>query len=150
VRAVIGVGNAIGGDDAAGLEAVRRLRPHVPADVELVEREGEPSGLLDAWEGAEEAIVVDAVRSGAPPGTVHRLDARRRPLPSRLLRSASTHALGVAEAVELGRALDRLPPRLLVYGIEGRAFEAGAGLAPAVERAVERVVEEVRADLARG
>ena len=87
-------------------------------------------------------VIVDAVRSGAKAGTIHRLDALARPLPAQLFR-ASTHHLSVAEAVALGRALGRLPERLEIYGIEGRDFTAGLGLAPEVERAVERVAAEL-------
>jgi hydrogenase maturation protease len=134
---VIGIGNAARGDDAAGLIAARRLGG--------LEHEGDPVGLLDAWAGAGVAVVIDAVRSGAEPGTVHRFDGGRTPLPARLRSSSSTHAIGLAEAIELGRALERLPARLIVYGIEGRCFEAGAPLTPAVAAAVDAVSAAVRA-----
>jgi hydrogenase maturation protease len=90
--------------------------------------------------------VLDAVSSGAEPGTIHRLDALAAQLPAELFRG-STHALGVAEAVELGRALDRLPERMLVLGIEGKRFDAGAGLSPEVERAAARLMHELAAQL---
>ena len=131
---VLGVGNAGRGDDAAGLEVARRVGAAGIRAVEL----GEPIALLDAWDGASEVIVVDAVRSGAEPGTVHRLDARAGPLPARRFQ-ASTHHVSVAGVVELGRSLGRLPDRLEVYGIEGGRFEAGNVLVPAVRRAVEEV-----------
>ena len=84
-------------------------------------------------------MVVDAAASGASPGTVHRFDARAAPLPAAHLRS-STHAFGVADAVELARALGRLPGRLDVYAIEGGDFSLGAGLTPPVAAAVEALV----------
>jgi hydrogenase maturation protease len=106
------------------------------------------TALLDAWAGAALAIVIDAVRSGAPPGTIHRVDLDARP-PAAALRLGSTHAVGLAEAIELGRALDRLPVRLALYGIEGARFETGAGLTPAVARAVETLCQRLsRAGLA--
>lgn len=145
---MLGVGNAWRRDDAVGLAVARLLRGSLPAGVEVLEREGEPTSLIAAWEGAEAVWVVDAVASGGPPGTVHRLDAVAAPLPAGLFR-ASTHHLGLPEAVELARALGRLPARLVVVGVEGERFEAGEGLTPAVEAAVERaaaaVSEEVRA-----
>jgi hydrogenase maturation protease len=95
----------------------------------------EPSRLLDLWAGADHAIVVDAARSGAPPGTVRRFDATAGPLPAGITRS-STHLFGVADAVELARALGRLPAHLDVYAIEGQDFSAGTGLTAAVEQAV--------------
>lgn len=132
---VIGVGNAARGDDAAGVIAARRLGG--------LEHEGDPVALLHVWCDADTAIVIDAVSSGAPPGTVHRFDATAAPLPTKLRGSSSTHALGLAEAIELGRTLGQLPARLIVYGIEGERFEAGAELTPAVAAAIEAVVEAV-------
>ena len=135
---LIGVGNAWRGDDGAGLAVARRVRELSPAGVEVREVEGDATALVEAWSGAEGVVVVDAAESGAPPGTVRRFDARTRPLPVRSLRS-STHAFGVSDAVELARALNRLPARLDVYAIEGASFAAGQGLSPAVERAVDEL-----------
>jgi hydrogenase maturation protease len=138
---VIGVGNAYRGDDAVGLAVAERVRERAPG-LDVLVYEQEPLGVLDAWEGAALALLVDAVSSGSDPGTVHRLDATAAPLPATVFRG-STHAFGVAEVVELGRALGRLPARLLVYGVEGRAFAAGDELTPAVADAVEPLVEEL-------
>ncbi len=140
---VIGVGNAFRGDDAAGLEVASRLGERVGEGVRVVECEGEPSRLLDAWEGAEEAIVVDAVSSGAAPGTLHHHDALAGPLPVALFQAASTHAVGVGEAVELGRALERLPARLEIYGIEGARFGLGEEMSPEVAGAVAALVDRL-------
>lgn len=139
---IIGVGNRWRGDDAAGLEVARRLRAAASAGVRVIEREGEPVDLLEEWSGAEQVIVIDAVSSGAVPGTIHRVDARETKLPLERFRGSS-HALGVAQAVELGRALGRLPPELVVIGVEARRFTAGEGLTPDVEHAVSRLVREL-------
>ena len=141
---VIGVGNAYRGDDAAGLAVAERVRAHAP-ELDVFVCEQEPIQLLDAWEGADLALLVDAVSSGAEPGTVHRLDATVEPVPAAVFRG-STHAFGVAEVVELGRALGRLPERLLVFGIEGTAFSAGDELTPAVAAAVEPLAAELLAE----
>ena len=145
---VIGVGNRMRGDDAAGVAVAERLRPRVPAGVEVVACDEEPSRLMDAWEGADTAVLVDAVTSGSPAGTLHRFEAGRRPVPAREFRS-STHAIGVADTIELARALGRLPRRVLVYGIEARSFEAGAPLTPPVETAVAGAAAAVLGDLKR-
>ncbi|MGZ8687096.1 MAG: hydrogenase maturation protease, partial [Gaiellaceae bacterium] len=94
---VVGVGNAYRGDDGAGLDVAQRLRERVPGGVRVHICEQEPSRLLDAWEGADVAFVVDAVASGAAAGTVHRFEAGAE-LPARIFGSSSTHALGVADA----------------------------------------------------
>jgi hydrogenase maturation protease len=88
-------------------------------------------------------IVVDAVASGAPAGTVHRLDPVGDPLPAEFARG-STHAFGLAETIELARTLDRLPPRITVYGIEGTDFRAGDELSAPVRAAVDAVRLELR------
>ena len=69
----------------------RRLRERAPEDVEVRELEGEPVTLVEAWNGAGSVFVVDAVKSGSRPGTVHRLDATDEPLPA-TLSAASTHS----------------------------------------------------------
>ena len=143
---VIGLGNAYRGDDAVGLVVAARCRRRLPADVRVVESEQEPSRLLDAWEGAGAVFVVDAVVSGAPAGAVHRYDATTTALPAGVFRS-STHAFGVGDAVELARALGRIPRSVIVYGVEGADFGAGAPLSPAVAAAVDAVVSRLEEEL---
>lgn len=147
---VIGLGNSYRRDDGVGPAVAERLRGR--RDVEVATCEQEPSRLLDAWAGADLALVVDAVASGAEPGTVHRFDASERAVPSSVFRG-STHAFGVGEVIELARALGRLPGRVIVYGVEGAEFAAGDGLSPAVAAAVEplaaELIEEARCTSAR-
>ncbi len=145
---VTGVGNAWRRDDGAGLEVARRLSIDPPPGMRVVRRHGDDaSGLLEDWRDADAAIVIDAAAGGAAAGSVHRFDAVAAPLPAQVV-GACGHAVGVAEAVEVGRALHRLPRSLLVYAIEGREFGLGEGLTPAVERAVTVVVAELREGLA--
>jgi len=107
---------------------------------------GDPAQLMEAWAPARRACVVDAMVSGAPPGTVRRFDAAAGPLPAEVL-LVSTHALGAGAAIEMGRALGRLPAALVVYGVEGAAFAIGSGLSPAVAagaaEAAARISEEL-------
>jgi hydrogenase maturation protease len=135
---VIGIGNALRGDDAAGVAVADRLGG--------IACDEEPSRLIEAWEGADAAILIDTVVSGAPPGTLHRFDASAEAIPARALRS-STHAIGLAETIELARALGRLPQRVVVHGIEGANFDAGAPLSPEVAAAVEQLVATIEEEL---
>ncbi len=143
---VIGVGNAYRHDDALGLVLARRVKARCGGRVTVLEASGEGAALLEAWAGACAVIVLDAVSSGAAPGTVFRFDASAQPIPARFFHY-STHAFSVAEAVEMARALGRLPRTMLVYGVEGADFAAGEGLSPAVEAAATEVVEAVLATL---
>lgn len=130
-RLVIGIGNTDRGDDAAGILVARALeRTRSRELVDCV-------ALLELWDGESDVVVVDAMRSGKVPGTVSRFDATASELPVRT--SSSTHSFGLAETIELGRALGRLPPRLTVLGIEADDVGIGDRLSEAVEQAVSEV-----------
>lgn len=148
IRALVaGIGNAYRGDDAAGLAVAEQIRAAAPPGVEVREEQGQPVSLIDAWARVPVVYLVDAVSSGGEPGRVYRFDATARALSARFSRRG-THAFGVADTVELARALGRLPPRVIGYGIEGRSFAAGCGLSPEVRRAVDIVCARLLEELA--
>ncbi|MGI9646364.1 MAG: hydrogenase maturation protease, partial [Ilumatobacteraceae bacterium] len=72
---VIGVGNRWRGDDGVGPRAVDALAARTGDGVDLVALDGEPTRMVDAWAGRSAVVVIDAVRAGGPPGTIHRFDA---------------------------------------------------------------------------
>ena len=141
---IIVCGNRQRGDDAAGILVAERLRA---LGIAAEACSGEVSDLIEAWTGADDVIVIDAVVSGAPAGAVHVWDGQR--LPTFATSEGSTHGLGVAQAIKLARALNRLPSRLLVYGIEGKNFEMGSEVSPEVERGVEEVVQRLSREARR-
>lgn len=150
---VIGVGQSLRGDDAAGLEAVRRWQKKYPETASTPGIHTEASelpglSLLDLLEGAEAAVIVDAVQSSAPPGTLHSIG------PDNLVAftpdTGSAHGWGVAETLQLGR---RLSPalancRITLIGIEVSQVEMGTGLSREVEsslgNACDLIEKEVR------
>ncbi|HEX9780514.1 MAG TPA: hydrogenase maturation protease [bacterium] len=144
---VVGMGNTLRGDDAAGVLAARRIRSAALPGVEILEAGGALTELLDAWAAHEHVVLIDAVASGARPGTIHRLAVSEGPVPAEL-RQHSTHGMGVADAIELARAMRRLPARVMVYGIEGDCFDPGAPVTPAVRRASAKVAGRILRDLA--
>ena len=131
------------GDDAAGPTVLDRLRSTGPACMQLVESMGDVAQILDAWNGAERVVIVDAVISNRAPGTVHRIDGRRG-VPG-AWRSPSSHLIGLAEAIELGRSLGTLPDEVTVFGIEASNVDAGAEVSPAVASAIDAVAEQIEA-----
>jgi hydrogenase maturation protease len=144
---VVGVGNPDRGDDAVGPEVLARLTGRVPVGARLVRLAGaDPAAIMEAWSGCERVVLVDAMVSGVAPGTITRFDAAAGPLPVGV-RLASTHVFGAETAVEIARALEKLPGRLVVYGVEGERFTVGSGLSPAVAAALpvaaEKILEEV-------
>ncbi len=147
---VIGVGNRDRGDDAVGPVVAERLAAR---GIDAVEHSHDGAALLDAWAGRGTVVLVDAMRSGVEPGTIRRFDASRERLPKGAF-GVSSHLFGPLEAVETARALGRLPPILIVFGIEGGSYRFGEPLSPAVERAartlVDRIVDELKPTRSRG
>lgn len=144
---IIGIGNDYRRDDAVGLVAARRLREMALPGVTILENNGDAGELWELWQDATPAILIDAMHSGAAPGTVRRFDAAREPLPAACFHHPSSHAFGVAESLELARTLGQLPTQLLIYGIEGKIFAPGLGLSPEVAQALPRLMAQIRQDL---
>ena len=89
---VIGIGNPYRGDDGVGHAAAEALK-NLRLSAEVLLQDGEPTRLVDAWEGRGLAIIVDAIRRGDPPGTVHRVEVGTDPLPAAFVHP-STHGAG--------------------------------------------------------
>ena len=143
-RLVIGLGSLERGDDAIGRLIARRLSAR--GGIEVIELEGEAGALVECLDGAEAAYIADAAVLGGAPGDVHRFDAVEGKLPASLT-SFSTHGLGLAEGIELARALKRLPRRCLVYAVEGRCFDVGAPISPEVAAAAAEVEGRILRDM---
>ena len=145
---VIGIGNIDRGDDGVGIIAARHLRERLEEGAMVRECRGVATELIEAWHGAGAVILIDAISSADPPGTISRIDLASGELPPTGAGS-STHGMGLAQAVELARALDRLPGSLTLYGIAAGQFQLGSRLSPAVSRAVAGVVERVLTEIDR-
>lgn len=144
---VVGVGTGCRHDDALGpavAESVANL--HLPG-VDVATSGDDLTELLELWRGADLAVLVDAVaRAPSRPGRIERIDAEKT---TAAAATASSHSLGVAEAVRLARSLDRLPGRLVVFAVDAARLDLGFGLSSAVAAAVPRAVSAVVAELER-
>lgn len=151
--AVIGVGQSLRGDDAAGLAAVRQWREKFPETASLPEVRVETNelpglALLDLIEGAEAAILVDAVQSFALPGTIHRL--HQEELSAFVSTAKSAHGWGVAETLDMGRLLGKINgTSIRLIGIEAEQMILGMELSKTVQDAIplacDVIQEEVEA-----
>jgi hydrogenase maturation protease len=140
---VIGVGNPYRRDDGLGPYVIDRLRELGLPDSVLAVSRGETTELMDLWDGADLAIVIDAVRSEpCHPGRIHRLTVFDPPGE----RSRAAHGLDLGDAVELARVLGRLPTRLVLFAVEVSDTGYGVGPSSAVAEAAERVAEEIFAE----
>lgn len=143
---VLGLGNPLCGDDGLGVAAVEELGRRYQAPPGALFLDGGTLGLslLPFLEDAEEAILVDAVRDDAPPGTLVRLSgAEVRPAVESKL---SVHQVGVADLVGAADLLGRLPRRLVLLGLVPASLELGVGLSPEVAPRLGALVEAVAAE----
>ena len=146
---VIGIGNYYRMDDGAGLLVARKLREQLAQNkhktrVRVLECTGGTLELMDLWAGADHVVLIDAVSSGADPGTIFHLDAHTHAIPSSLFHF-STHGFNLADTIELARLLNKVPPRLMIFGIEGLDFGQGHGLSEDVAVAIEHTVQSLLA-----
>ncbi len=140
---ILGIGNEYRQDDAAGILVARALAADPPPGWEVREHHGEGTGLMALWKGRRWVILVDAVTSGGLPGQLHDIPAYLQPLPADFL-AFSSHAFGLAQAIEMSRLLGDLPPRLEVIGIEAAGFAQGAAMTPDVVRALQGAIRTIR------
>lgn len=142
---VIGLGNPLVSDDSVGLRVVAALRPLLADRPDVTVEEDYWGGLrlMERMIGYGRAIVVDAMSSGAPPGTVHRL--RTDDISTQ--RSASAHDVNLPTALAFGRQAGAELPAdedVLLVGIEAAdILTFGDRLTPAVEDAIPQAVEAV-------
>jgi hydrogenase maturation protease len=142
---VIGIGNPFRNDDGIGPAVAAQIEEQRLPGVRVVISDGEPTGLLEAWAGADLAVVVDAIyRMPASPGRIHRLTASQLENGGT---AASSHGFGLPDALQLGRTLEQLPGRVVIFAVEAADTGAGTELSEPVAAALPEVVAAVMAEL---
>src|SRR4030042_192627 len=92
---IIGIGNIFRGDDAVGLAAAHRFREMQLPGITILELDGDMTGLIEGWQGAQKVIVIDAVTSKSEAGTIFRFAAHEKPVPQKMFATCcSCHAFG--------------------------------------------------------
>lgn len=145
---VIGIGNRDRGDDGIGWVVAQRLAGRLPADVSLLTRGADMMDIGDDMAGIDALICIDATAPAGSPGRIQRVDLATGEL-ERNRAPASSHALGLAEVIALAEALGTAPRDIVVYGIEGASFDAGAPITREVMAVVDEVADQVVAEVYR-
>lgn len=146
---IIGIGSPFG-DDQAGwhivetLEQDKRLKQFSRRHLSFIKSDRPGAGLLDLMHGARLVILVDAMKSGAAPGSIRRLEGLEIEDATTPL---SSHGFGVASSLSLARALDDMPARLVLYGIEAGSTEGFEHLLSPYE--INKISEAIAADIGR-
>ena len=144
---VLGLGNEILADDAIGILAARGIQRRFGSAVEVVCSQASGFDLLDELAGAECAVVVDAVETGAaPPGTLHIFTEQQ----VRAAPASAPHGVGLFEALAAARHLGlSVPKQLIIVGVEAAdCVTVGGAMHPDVRAAAARVADAVGAFLA--
>jgi hydrogenase maturation protease len=144
---IVGIGSPHG-DDQAGWRVVDALRAILSSAIEVREA-STPSQLLDWLDCVGRLIICDACQvhrrvrddSAGATQSVHRWQWPT--LQVSMLRSAGSHSFGLPQVLQLAERLGRLPQDVIVFGIEGRQFDAFASLSPNVEELIDKVVEKI-------
>jgi hydrogenase maturation protease len=145
-RLVVGVGNPDRGDDGAGWLVASLLAGRLPEDVRIEKQLGGAAELIGLFGEADCVVMIDAMVSGAPGGTIRRLDCvAGNVVPER--GGASSHGFGVALAVALAGPLSCLPKTCVVYAIEAADFALGAQISAEVETSAREVARRIVREL---
>jgi len=148
--AIIGIGQSLRGDDAAGLAAVRQWQEKFPETASRPEVRVEASelpglALINLIADFDVAILVDAVQSNAAPGTIHRIG--EKDLSAFSSDAKSAHGWGVAETLTLSRQLNQKLPAIRIIGIEAAQMVMGAGMSEAIEEAIPLACEAIEQEI---
>lgn len=145
---VLALGNPILGDEGVGPRALSRLAEEYrfPKSVDLVDGGTAGLSLVPTVSDATHVVVLDAVRTGQPPGTVVKLNGGK--LPRRFFQSLSPHQVGFRDVVSASRLMpDSGPSEIVLIGVEPYAVELTTDLSEPVEAAIDDVVVAVLAQL---
>ena len=146
---VLGVGNLLFTDEGVGIHTVQTLLEQYEFSENVSIEDGGVLGinLLGIISEADELIVVDAIRNGGAPGTLHRLEGDD--IPKRILAKNSLHQVDLLEALTLCQALDKVPETVIV-GVEPEDIETlGLELTPPVQEKIGDLIAMVLRELDR-
>lgn len=140
---VIGIGNTLYTDEGIGIHVLPLLREAAgnASGVEIVEGSTDGIRLLGPVEDAECLIILDAVNAGMPPGSL--IELRDEAIPAYCGAKMSVHQLGFQEVLFAARIRERLPSRMVLFGVQPGSLEFGIGLSAAGEAAMAPLVERV-------
>ncbi len=144
---VLGVGNPLLSDDGVGIHALRRLYElaQFPEEVQVVDGGTSGLDLLHYLEGTSRLIIIDAVETGGPPGTLARITGDR--VPAYLSPKMSPHEIGLPDMLFAAQLRDLYPQEVVVWGLQPATTEVGLELSPPVAAQLDTLVESILQEL---
>ena len=146
---VLGVGNVLMSDEGVGPHAVEAFAEgySATADVMLIDGGTSAMELLDDMAGAGLLVIMDAVASGAAPGTLIRLEGEA--VPKFFTRKLSPHQVGIADVMATLALTGESPKETIILGVEPGEMSMGMELSAPVAAAVPRLLAQVVDELGR-
>jgi len=145
--AIVGVGNLLLSDEGVGIHAIRALREaSMPDHVKIFEFGTRGLEILEAVQGFKKAIIIDAVRSGAPPGSIRRWELVEL-LDTGAPRMLNLHEIDLLTALKVGRATARLPDEVIIIGVEPKLLSPGLELSPEVKGKFQGLLDLILKEL---
>jgi hydrogenase maturation protease len=140
---VLGIGNILLSDEGVGVKVVEELdrRYQFPPAVEVVDGGTSGMELLSRLDNKEHLILIDAVKSGHPPGTAVRVEGDD--VPTTFMERITPHQLGISDLLATARLTDDLPAKMVLFGIEPKALDLGLCLSPEVENSLDTIIDAV-------
>lgn len=139
---IIGIGNPFRGDDGVGWAVVDSLKTKIGEGLNVQRSRGDISELLEAFTRYSTVYLVDACCMKAPVGLWDRIDVLKTSLPLDN-KQTSTHGFNLSQVIDIAKALNQLPSKLIIYVVNGGSYEIGERLSSAVEKAIEDVVQMI-------
>lgn len=147
---VIGVGNLLLKDEGAGIHVLQALeKKNLPPGVQLFDGGVSGIGLLDFFQGASKALLIDAADMNRKPGTVLRFTPEDLRAQAQEIKF-SVHDIGVAEVLELAKALGQSPEEVVIIGIQPKEIDWGTDLTPEVQASIPEVLQIIQEEITRG
>jgi hydrogenase maturation protease len=147
-KLVLGVGNLLLTDEGIGIHAVQKLiaASQLPDEVEIVDGGTAGLNLLTYLEGVDTLVIIDAVETGGPPGTITRLAGDQ--VPAYIAMKVSPHEITLPDFLAAAKLRDLYPKKVVVWGMQPKSFEVGIDLSPDLARKLDALIENVVNELA--
>jgi hydrogenase maturation protease len=146
---VLGIGNLVMGDDGIGVRVVQALqeRFRFPAEVALLDGGTLGLDLLPKLEGVERLLVVDAIETGAEPGTMVRLAGEE--IPVAMATKLSPHQMGLKDLLSVASLIGCCPSEMVLWGVQPADVAMGMDLTAVVAACLDPLLDAVLGELAR-
>lgn len=142
-KLVLGVGNLLLTDEGIGIHAIQRIieKNRLPDEIEVVDGGTAGLALMYYLEGVDRLVIIDAVETGGPPGTILRLAGDR--IPAYMALKVSPHEITLPDFLAAARLRDLYPKEVVVWGMQPGSLEVGVELSPEIETRMDALVEYV-------